>query len=48
MKKPNKLALNQETLRNLIPTESEDFKPTNNSCIKSVCFPICTPQGGIN
>lgn len=45
--KPEKLALNQETLRNLTGVEeTRNAKPTANSCVKSVCFPICTPAGG--
>ena len=47
MKKPNKLSLSQETLRTLT-SKPADLKPTNNSCVKSVCFPVCTPAGGMN
>jgi len=48
-KKLNKLVLNQETLKNLNDSEStKKFRPTDNSCVKSVCFPVCTPAAGIN
>ena len=48
-KKLNKLVLNQETLKNLTESEStKEFRPTNNSCVKSVCFPVCTPAAGMN
>ncbi|MBZ5524817.1 MAG: hypothetical protein LAP21_21475 [Acidobacteriia bacterium] len=44
----NKLMLHQETLRNLTGVEvNKNAKPTANSCVKSVCFPICTPAAGI-
>lgn len=48
-KKLNKLVLNQETLKNLTESEpTKNFRPTNNSCVKSVCFPVCTPAAGMN
>ena len=47
-KQSDKLVLNQETLRTLTHSRPADLKPTNNSCVKSVCFPVCTPAGGMN
>ena len=41
-----KLILNQETLRNLTGSESTKNFATNHTCVKSVCFPACTPQEG--
>jgi hypothetical protein len=45
---PNKPLLNQQTLRNLTGVEvMKNAEPTNNSCVKSVCFPLCTPAAGL-
>jgi len=44
----NKLSLSQETLRNLTGVEvTKNAKPTVVSCVRSVCFPICTPAAGV-
>jgi hypothetical protein len=41
--KLNKLALNQETLRNLNPIKSLLHTVLPCTGVKSVCAPVCTP-----
>jgi len=41
--KLSKLALNQETLRDLNRTEVSPHSVQPCSGVKSVCFPVCTP-----
>jgi len=49
MKKyPNKLALQQETLRKLTQAEpGVKFFATNHTCVNSVCGLACTPKAGV-
>lgn len=53
MKNPPRLALNQETLRNLTNDDQSArglAKTLASPCtgVKSVCFPVCTPAAGIH
>lgn len=46
---PNKLAIQQETLRKLTHTETgANFFATHHTCVKSVCGLACTPKAGAN
>ena len=46
---PNKLVLNQETLRNITePDKTQGLRATHNHCVPTVGFPVCTPKPGIN
>lgn len=42
----NKLALNQETVRNLTENQRFQLRDAQKFSPKSVCFPVCTPALG--